>query len=379
MRRSLRQYWLAVHLYAGVLLGGVFVLLGITGSLLVFYLGVDESLNPETQVHQTVTKPLSAEAVLRKLRQYFPDRSGPWRIEMPLSDDSPVMARYYKPPERAGRFFSPLMVTLDPKTLDMTSHRFWGDYAVTWVYDLHYTLLFEENGRTAVGIIGLLMQVSLLSGLYLWWPSKRRLFAALRPQLRNGNARRVYDLHVMGGIYFWPVMLGLAVTGSALALPDQTRSLLGVDGHQHDPVHGAVPHAMNRKAMDLDVAVRVAQSRFPDAEVRWVESSGVEGKPISVRMFQHGEPGRRFPRTQAWIHPETGEILALNDPMQNKATNSILDWLHPLHNGEAFGMPGRIIVLCAGLVLPLLFVTGLIRWRQKIRARKKPARSLVPV
>ncbi len=375
MRRSLRKYWLAVHLYAGVLLGGLFALLGITGSALVFYLGVDETLNPEIQASHAVAVPPSPEAVLRKLRLHFPERNGPWRIEMPLTPEAPVMARYYKPPERAGRFFSPLMVTLDPETLDVTSSRFWGDYAVTWIYDLHYTLLLDEGGRTAVGIFGLAMLGSLGTGLFLWWPSRRRLFAALRLQLRHGAARRIYDLHVLNGIYFWPVMLVLALTGSALALPDQTRSMLGTREHLHGPMQIAAPVLTSETLIDLDMAGIVAQSRFPGAEVRWVESSGIGGTPISVRLHQPGEPGRRFPHTQIWLHPETGKILALHDPLQNAAADSVLDWLHPLHNGEAFGLAGRLIVLCSGLVLPLLFVTGLMRWRQKVRAGRWQAHA----
>ena len=368
MKRGLRQYWLAVHLYCGVALGGLFVLFGVTGSLLVFYLEIDATLNPQIKPQQTVQAPPSVEAVLRTLRQRFPERDGPWLIEMPLTPDSPLTARYYKPLERAGRFFSPMMVTLDPSTLTVTSQRFWGDYAMTWIYDLHYTLLLNENGHTAVGILGLFMLISLGSGLYLWWPSRRRLFAALRLQLRKGSARRVYDLHVLSGVYFWIVLLLLALTGAALALPGTTRSVLSMMSDLHAPMKIAVPVLSGTQALDLDHAIRIAQAQFPQAEVRWVESSGVGGNPVFLRLYQAGEPGRRFPHTKVWLQPQTGEVLAVHDPVHNGAGDTVLAWLHALHNGEALGLTGRIIVLCTGMVLPLLFITGLIRWRQKSRA-----------
>jgi uncharacterized iron-regulated membrane protein len=32
----------------------------------------------------------------------------------------------------------------------------------------------------------------------------------------------------------------------------------------------------------------------------------------------------------------------------------------PLHNDEAFGLPGRLVILVSGLSVPLLYVTGLL-------------------
>lgn len=41
-----------------------------------------------------------------------------------------------------------------------------------------------------------------------------------------------------------------------------------------------------------------------------------------------------------------------------------LDWLHPLHGDEAFGLTGRPLALVAGLAPIALFGTGLLRWRR---------------
>ena len=85
-------------------------------------------------------------------------------------------------------------------------------------------------------------------------------------------------------------------------------------------------------------------------------------------MRQSGEPNRRFPRTNVWIDAVTGDILASRDPQQNSAGDTLMDWLHPVHNGEAFGLPGRIIAFACGLLPLLAFVTGIIRWRHKAQS-----------
>lgn len=50
-----------------------------------------------------------------------------------------------------------------------------------------------------------------------------------------------------------------------------------------------------------------------------------------------------------------------------------MDWLHPLHNGEALGLFGRWVACLAGLLPGLLFVTGCLRWCHKRRVRRATA------
>ena len=367
--KQARRLWLNVHLYLGLTLGMVFALLGITGSVLVFYPEIDRALNPELRPSAPGAPAVSVQAVVDKVRALYPDREGGWRIEMPLNENTPVTIRYANASEREGRSFSPLLITLDPLTLEPTSRRVWGDYLVTFIYDLHYTLLFDKPGKIAVGIIGLIMLMSLLSGLWLWWPSKSRWRAALAPKVREGVVRRTYDLHVLGGVYGALLLMVLVLTGAGLALPEQTRSLVA-GTFTLRPLPEVVSDAAPEAALiQLDDAVAIALERFPQSQLRWVDVPGRDGGLLAIRVYQPDEPGRRFPKTKLWLDSTTGEILGVWDPAENASGNTVLDWLHPLHNGEAFGLAGRWLAFVAGLLPLLLFATGIIRWRQKRRAK----------
>lgn len=375
--KSLRQLLLAWHLHLGLWLGVLFALLGITGSALVFYLEIDRALNPAIKVVSLSAESRSFDAIHQKLKEAQPSRAGAWRIEQPLTEGAPIMARYYDPVETAGQKFAPLMLSLDPHTLEVTSDRFWGDYAVTWLYDLHYTLLLGETGHNAVGALGVLLTTSLFTGLYVWWPSKKRWRRAIRPVARANIVLRTYDLHVLSGVYSVLIMLVLAVTGVMLAFPNATHFLINLASPvpQSQPMQRGL-HANDSKMLSLDVAVRIAQARYPSAEVRWVETSGEDGRPISIRLYQAGEPGRRFPKTYVWVHPVTGAVLYEQDPLTQSLGAKALSWIHPLHNGEAFGLFGRLIACIVGLVPCLLLVTGLMRWRQKRRAKSRASHMI---
>ncbi|HOY70779.1 MAG TPA: PepSY-associated TM helix domain-containing protein [Methylotenera sp.] len=360
----MRRYWLAAHLYLGLLLGGFAVLLGLTGSLLVFYPEIDQALNPHIATSTNIGAPVSSQAVLNQLRAQFPERTLGWRIEMPLNASRPIMARYMKAEEKAGKHFAPLVVTIDPQSLAVTSSRFWGDFAVTWLYDLHYTLLLEETGKTVLAIIGLLLLVSVGSGLYLWWPRSGHFKSAFAWRKNAHIKRRVYDWHKTAGLLGCVFLLVLSVTGVMLEKPHWFESTLAMPAPLFEPKN-AVSQANGQPAISLDKAVEMAKQRFPQAEVRWIYTPDNAQGVYQVRLYQAGEVGRRFPKTMVWIEQYTGEILAVRDARQDFFGDTVVAWLHPLHNGEAFGLFGRWLIFFSGFVPLILFVTGIMRWRHK--------------
>lgn len=369
-RRRWREAWLWLHLYAGLVVGGVFVLLGLTGSLLVFYVGIDRMLEPAVAVSRGDGPPRPLEDVFRALQAAHPERSRAWRLELPMAADDPVTARYYKPAETEHLGFAPLIVRVDPRTLEVGPPRFWGDFAMTWIYDLHYTLLLDRTGRTFVAVVGIVLFGSLVSGLVLWWPAPGRWQTALAWKRDAAPARRVYDLHKLGGVSGALLLAILAVTGVMLDEPSWFDPAIDAVStlHRHPKLQTVRPAGAER--LPVDAAVAVARTRFPMAEPRWVETPADDAGTFRVQMYQAGEPGRRFPKTQVWVDPWNGAVLAVRDARADGAGDTVLAWLHPLHSGEALGMPGRLLVLVSGFVPALLFVTGVIRWRQKARARR---------
>ncbi|BDZ74044.1 hypothetical protein GCM10025856_17630 [Methylophaga marina] len=372
--RKARQLWLDIHTYLGLSIGLLLVLLGLTGSILVFYLQFDIWLNPD--IEAVSTAPVrQQQAVFDRLHQQFPTRTDSWRIEQPLHPGWPIMARYYTPVETRDSMFAPLMVTLDPVTRDVTSERFWGEFAMTWIYNLHYTLLLDKNGKTFIGTIGLISLISLISGMVLWWPGWLKLRQVLAWRLRSSYAKKVFDLHILSGSYGFIVLLMLSLTGAALALPTQTHDIIRTFSPlaSSPDLTRSLHEKANKPVISADAAVKSAFTVFPDAELRWVESPGSQKNSWRVVFYQQGEPSRRFPRTQVWVNAYNGQIVASRDGLADKAGDKILNWLHPLHNGEVFGLTGRIIVFISGFVPLILFITGLLRWQQKRRAKQRTA------
>ena len=372
LTRRQRAALTALHRWLGLGLGLLFVLLGATGSLLVFYVEADRALNPQQQLPATTGQPRSLDDIVALLQAAHPQRHGGWRLELPLTPEQPLQARYYQPEETAGRDFAPLMVTVDPYRLAILQERFWGAYAATWIYDLHFNLLLDRNGRFILGLAALALLALILIGLLLWWPAPGRRKAALRPHLGPAGPRRIYDLHVLAGVYGLPLLLLLTVTGAVLEQPDWFKPLLA----RFSPVEAGPRPVAEHGAVLIgpQQALHIAQAALPDAEVRWLETPAAGGGFYRLRLYQPGDPSRRFPHSLIWIDAERGEVLAVREARRDSAADTFFNWLHPLHNGEAFGLGGRLLVALAGLLPGLLFVSGLWRWHQKARARRGEGR-----
>lgn len=373
-----RRVWLQIHKVLGLALGLWFLLMGVTGSLLVYYRGLEAQLDARLREQPGVTAPAKIAEVHRTLVAAHPQRGTGWRIEVPPRPGEPVTARFLKPVETQGAYFAPLLATTDPSGRTLVANRFWGETPGTWIYDLHFSLLGGELGVKVVGWGGVALTASLVSGLVIWWPARGRWRQALR--LRGGvsTVRRVYDLHTVFGALAAVPLLILALTGAALALPDLVKPMIERISPLTPMPRPAVPPPPEAAGprRDADAAIARALQAFPGAQVRWIDTPATDGGLYRIRLRQPGEPGDRFPDTLVWIDSTRGEIVARRDPRHFSTGDTVWQWMHPLHSGEGFGPAGRLLVCLCGVLPVLLAVTGLWRWLDKRRARRRAASIL---
>lgn len=372
-RQNWRRVWLNFHLYLGLSVGVIFAIVGLTGSVLVFYVELDEFLNPPLRIEMTDTqKPLQTyEALLQSLQKKHSERTGSWRMEMPRDNQSMVTARYYKPHETEHLHFAPYMVSINPYTAEIVSSRFWGDTVMTWIYDLHYTLLFDKTGKLILSIIGGFLLVILLTGIYLWMPPTRKWKTALTLKRYSSRARFVFDLHKLNGIYSLGLLLLLVLTGILLELPDTFNPLINRLSPLYQSPEITSNNQANKQRIFADNAVNIALVEYPQAQLRWIETPNSLIGVYRIMLYQIGEPSQRFPKTIISIDQYNGRILNIRNPAISSNGDLFVRVLHPLHSGEIAGLTGRWIVFFSGFIPTILYVTGFIRWRQKQLVKTK--------
>jgi len=348
-----------LHLWLGLGLGALLVLAGLTGALLVFYVEIDARLHPEQAAAGSASL-ASYDRAIVTLHRAYPDKTGPWRIEVTHRAGA-IPARYYNPPETAGRDFAPMLVWLSPDGTRVLRREFWGDTAMTLVYDLHYRLLLGRLGGVIFGYAGLALLVLLGSGLAAWWP-RGSLAKALRYKSGAAPRRRWRDQHKLAGLAGLPVLALLTATGVMLALPRESDAVLGtvLGPTQPLPQVGAAPGA--GAPIPPSAAARAALDALPGARLAWIEIPGASGGAYRLRVQVPGDPSARFPHSYVWVDPDRGTVLAAADASRAPLLGRFDNWLHPLHDGSAGGLALRLVVLLGGVVPLVLFITGLRRW-----------------
>lgn len=213
--------------------------------------------------------------------------------------------------------------------------------------------------------------VSIGSGVYLWWPKTGRYRQAITFNPKGSGIRRYYDAHKLTGVAGSLVLFVLAFTGLYLEFPNYivplVKAVLPVpaETEQHSTV---TPDA---RPIPVDRAVAIAMQRLPDGELKWVGLPQEAGDAFQVGLRQPGEVRRASSDSIVWLDQYSGAVLQVHDWRQFTAGETVLAWLFPLHNGEAFGLAGRWIVFVIGFFPLALYITALRMWWLKRQAHRR--------
>ncbi|WP_431270713.1 PepSY domain-containing protein [Dankookia sp. P2] len=162
-----RRALLLAHRWVGLALGLVLALLGATGSILSWQREIDAALHPALFRPSGPPDPALSYAAIQRLAEAGGHQVGSIR---PPDAVWPV---WVVAPPRGAR--GALTATLDPATGALLGERDARAGFIAVTRELHDTLLLRDfGGRQAVGWLGVLTLGFCLSGIWLWWPARRR-------------------------------------------------------------------------------------------------------------------------------------------------------------------------------------------------------------
>jgi uncharacterized iron-regulated membrane protein len=382
--KARRKNWLAVHLWLGLSLGFLLSIYGITGSILVFHEEIDEWLSSELLIvkqpeYSMVYQPLGA--IFEAGRKAMPTRAKNTFATYPRNEQAAFKLRYAVLTTDGVREIwqvavNPYTAMITGKYLQDRSDSIIPKTFVDFIFKLHYALLIssQDVSTLVVGLSGALLMISVLTGLIVWWPLTGRWRQALSFKPKSGCVRFNYDLHKTVGFYTTLAMIPVLFSGIYMVLPHQVVPMLEL----FSPVtyrywFQSTPPTANAQAIGMDQAVAIALQRYPTGRPNFIYGAPSAIKTYTVCQDGVDAPGSLLQRRCVVMDRYSGKILDVDDPTIGTAGEVFTHWQWPLHSGRAFGMTGRILVFITGLACPVLFVTGVIRWLQKRKARKKAA------
>jgi uncharacterized iron-regulated membrane protein len=382
--KARRKHWLTVHLWLGLVLGLLLSIYGITGSILVFHEEIEEWLNSELLIvsvpeSSASYRPLAA--IFEAGRKAMPAQAKHAFATYPRNAEAAFKLRYTV--AAADGAAETWQVAVDPYTAKVTGKRLQDrsdslipKTFIDFMFKLHYALLITSHdvSTVVVGLSGALLIISVLTGVIVWWPLTGRWRQALTVKAKASAERLHYDLHKTAGFYTALAMVPVLFSGVYMVLPHNVVPVLEL----FSPVtyrywFRSTPPAGGGQAIGMDEAIAIALQRYPTGRPHFVYGAPTPTKAYTVCQEGVDAPGSLLQRRCLVIDRYSGKILDADDPTTGTAGEVFTHWQWPLHSGRAFGMTGRILVFLTGLACPVLYVTGVIRWLQKRKAKNLSA------
>ncbi len=308
------------------------------------------SAMPKNAVNSFATYPRNAEAAFK------------FHYSVPINKDVTQSWEAYVNPYTAQVTGKKLMCVSDnpfPKTF------------IGFVFELHYALfLGEDPGYLIVGAMGALLIVSTLSGLILWWPLTGLWLKALTIKRKASIERFNFDLHKTFGFYSNVVLIPVLFSGIYMDVPQHVVPVLELFSPVTYRYWFKSETPGETKSITLADALIIAEKRYPNGHADWLYIPTETNGTYTVCKNGIAERGSFLDRRCVVIDRYSGAILDVDDPVTGTAGEVFTHWQWPLHSGQAFGWTGRILVFLSGLACPVLFVTGIIRWLQKRKAKQ---------
>ncbi|MEP6607544.1 MAG: PepSY-associated TM helix domain-containing protein [Burkholderiaceae bacterium] len=368
-----RLKWFSVHRWVGTGLGAWFALVGLTGAILVFDDPIDAWLNPHLLTTISRGPQLSAQAIVEHAEAAYP-LGLVEKIRFPIADGEVYRLTLRARPRRVGA--ERIEATFDPVSGARLGARLLESISLArpdlmrTLYEFHRNVLLGNTGSNIVGLAGVLLLTSTVTGFVLAVPRSRaalRRIVSINP--RASGTRIAFDLHRSTGIIFALTLLLATLTGATLVYVNYVREIVSVFSAvapfptvPWQPQEGQQPLQLDRVIADLKM-------RFPEHALLEVHGSP---RQMAGHLYYLKKPGdvHRLGDTIVWINPLSGELMVERSPRTRTSGEAFMHWLFPLHSGTAFGTAGQVAMSATGAVPLLMVVTGLWVWLRKRRGER---------
>jgi uncharacterized iron-regulated membrane protein len=368
---------------------------GLTGSVITFYEELDQAFNPHlyTVVPQhTALSPLALRALVERLVPHA-------QVDyVDLHRQPEQAAVFYVQPRLDSQTGKPYelafdQVFVDPYTGQILGKRQWGEFGLDrerllpWLYRLHFTLTLPDPwGGWLFGITALLWTVDCFVGFFLTLPRKRahwlrRWQPSWLVNWRGSWYRLAFDLHRAAGLWFWALLLVLAVSAVQFNLYDEVFT---------PALKALMP------VVDIEDALPKLSQPLPTPTLSWEQALERGRSQLTAHATRAGFAVER--ETGLWLNRERGfyayavksaydirsqggrTIVYLNALNGQEvgfvhpyiaSGNAVSQWLAALHTGRVWGWPYRMVLCATGVMVTALSITGVVIWWKKRQARQR--------
>lgn len=336
--------FLKIHRWIALLFAPLLLLQALTGAALLFRGPLARLIDPAAMVRHSETPAVAPVSALVEAAQGRFAGMRVTRLFLPAGGNDTAFAQL-SGPEGETRY-----AAIDPGDARVLAAGSVWRFPVEAALQIHFRLLSDWPGAAIVVFNGLALFLIGMSGTIHWWPGRGRIAASLKVRRTLPGRIKLRLYHRSAGAAASLLVLFSAGTGLLLAVADL-------------PAGPAVKAPMQPVVLsggEIDAAVGLVRARFPEGRVRDVRFAPDGTLAINLLAPRAGARAVDVLRLDAAAPRLTSVLRAEDNPAL---------WLKvlPLHAGDAFHLPGRVLLLAEAAALVFLSISGPLSWW---RARK---------
>ncbi len=363
-----------LHSWFGLIAGAFMIVIGITGSLLVFSEEIDEWIYKEYAVVSPTSAPQTFDALIHNLLAQYPDA----KVLRLTKSHSPERA--YTAILQIGK--ERLYTYQNQYTGEVTGKIEVHSRLTNWLLRLHFTLLARPFGDAVVAVVGLLFIGLSLTGL---WIQRKSLFSVYTKAVRWKAGAKVasHDLHLLIGSASVAFCFVLAVSGFYMML-------YTLDMNWWQKQFAPRKAAQEKKADTTPFITTLSADSLMSVSKRIIV--GFEPKSIilpqndkaPIRILGHVETSNPFyGEFSSFVNfKQDGSVIEVRDIRHASIGEKSKIVLETLHFGQFGGVWIKLIYALGGFTPAILSVTGFVLWwkrRRKVNPKKQRNMIASPV
>lgn len=368
-----------VHLWVGVAFAAYAIVIGLTGSALVFRDEIEHAMWPDVFHIAPMQRTVTMQAAVDKIQSARPG----WIVFALRDFNAAGQATTAMMRPAAGKLSANYrQVYFNPFTgqvlLDRSRYGGW----LGWMANLHEYLLAGPVGLVVSGWMAVGLLVLCVTGIVLWWPGIQRWTSALILNPRARWKRLNWELHSAVGFWVCAALIVVTFTGIDFAFPNAIGGIVefAAGDSLSAPVTPKLPQhhpqpTPTTAMMTIDQAIAEARGMLPQAApagyLQLPTTGGATAQYKATGYYSGSLPYSELVRLTFDAH--TGAVLSYGDTRQESRGSRMEQYFTTLHFGS-FGGSGftgvaiKWLWVLVGIAPALLAITGLIMyWNRKLR------------
>jgi len=371
-----------LHLWGGLGSGIIMFVVAITGCIFVF----EEEIRNFTQAEYRFVEPqqgtkASLATLTAVIEKAYPDKKIE-QIRVFVDADRAVIAKLlpknFKEKGKNEQQKDKLkeVISLNPYTASIIGKWNMDKDFLHGVEKMHTSLLLGEPGKWIIKFNIVVFLIMLVSGLVLWFPSKKnQVKNAFKVKFDAKWQRINYDIHNVFGFYFLLPLFLIALTGLWWAVKPVQKGVYALLGDK-----------MEEKEKKLKSKFQAGLNYSPTEAFAQVSAQYPGWNEVHLNYPKNDKDfirvSLRYPyevykkKNDFDFDQYSGKLLRSELYADYSAADKVKHANRDLHTGMAFGLVGKILAFLASLFAASLPITGFLIWYQR-SYKKKPVRKPV--